>query len=116
VGKDLVSIIWGGDIIQDVTLKRFFIFHFIFPFILAGLSGLHIGLLHGRGSTNPIGVRSQSDCIPFHSYFSWKDLFGVSVLTTLLGVVVMFSPDLFAEADNFIPIDRLHTPTHIQPE
>lgn len=70
VGKDLVSIIWGGEIIQDVTLKRFFIVHFILPFALAGLSGLHIGLLHGSGSSSPIGISRQSDCVPFHCYFS----------------------------------------------
>lgn len=76
----------------------------------------HIGLLHGKGSSRPTNISSQADCIPFHPYFTWKDVFGLVGFVGFLGGVIIISPDLFREKENFEIIDRLHTPTHIQPE
>lgn len=70
IGNEIVQVVWGGEIIQDVTLKRFFIFHFICPFALGGLRVAHIGLLHGKGSSRPTNISRQADCIPFHPYFT----------------------------------------------
>nr|YP_010555855.1 cytochrome b [Marcia hiantina]UYR95087.1 cytochrome b [Marcia hiantina] len=116
VGESLVQWVWGGICVGDPTLKRFYTFHFSFPFLLAGLALVHIILIHESGTSNPLGVDSKGDMIPFHSYYSVKDLVGVVLTLTLFGLFVCLSPDLFLDPVNFCPADTLKTPLHIQPE
>jgi len=86
------------------------------PFVLAGLSALHVSLLHISGSSNPLGISAASDKVQFHSYFTLKDIFGFTLLLFALLMVCLLYPNLFIEADNFVPANSLVTPTHIVPE
>lgn len=116
VGSDLVQWIWGGFAVGYPTLTRFFALHFIVPFLILGLVIVHIIFLHDSGSNNPLGLISKGDKIPFHPYFSIKDIFGYSiVILRFLGVVV-YSPDFFTDPENYIEAKALVTPVHIQPE
>lgn len=115
-GKALVVYIWGGEHVGDKTLKRFFVFHIFSPFLLIWLRVVHVYQLHQVGSGNPMGVNSDSDCVSFYPYFFYKDLFGFVVFAGILGGVVLGSPDLFSDPNNFIPADPIKTPVHIQPE
>lgn len=100
----------------DATLKRFFMLHFLLPFVLRGLVVLHIIYLHETGSSNPLGVGAECDKVPFHRYFVVKDLLGAVVLMLILLRICFFSPDLFLDPVNFVPADPIKTPLHIQPE
>jgi len=115
-GVDLVFWLWGGFSVDAPTLSRFYSFHFVLPFVLTGLTALHISLLHFSGSSNPLGVTSSSDKVQFHSYFTMKDIFGFILLLGSLLAVCLLYPNLFLEADNFVPANSLSTPTHIIPE
>ena len=75
IGQFVVEWLWGGFIVDNATLNRFFSLHFFLPFVIAGLSLLHLALLHKDGSNNPLGVNSSVDKIPFYPYFVIKDLF-----------------------------------------
>lgn len=108
--------IWGGFSVNNATLTRFYTFHFLFPFLIAFLSLLHIVFLHETGSSNPLGLNSKSDVIKFHIYFRVKDFIGVCFLWVVLGSIVLFEPALLIDPENFIPANPLVTPTHIQPE
>lgn len=116
VGTMLVQWIWGGFAVDNATLTRFFAFHFLFPFIIVGITILHLLFLHETCSNNPLGLNRDSDKIPFHSYFVVKDLFGVILIFFLLIFLVLFSPNLLGDPENFIPANPLVTPVHIQPE
>lgn len=116
VGQDLVQWIWGDFSVRDATLRRFFAFHFTLPFIISALAGTHIVLLHTTGSSNPLGINSDSTRIPFHPYYTVKDVIGALIVLTLFLALNFLTPDLFAEPDNFIPADPLVTPAHIKPE
>nr|YP_009107396.1 cytochrome b [Ibacus ciliatus]AIU40940.1 cytochrome b [Ibacus ciliatus] len=116
IGTDLVQWIWGGFAVDNATLTRFFTFHFLFPFIVSAFSGIHILFLHQTGSNNPLGVSSQMDKIPFHPYFSFKDIVGFMVLLSTLILLTLLNPYLLGDPDNFIPANPLSTPAHIQPE
>nr|YP_009104584.1 cytochrome b [Mactra chinensis]AII19513.1 cytochrome b [Mactra chinensis]WLS55674.1 cytochrome b [Mactra chinensis] len=116
IGNDLVEWMWGGFCVGNATLKRFFVVHFIAPFLLLALSGVHIFYLHETGSSNPLGVDSDAEAVPFHSFYTLKDLVGVVVLIWVLGVICLCYPDFFSDPINFNPADPLKTPTHIQPE
>lgn len=116
IGNDVVIWLWGGFSVRNATLVRFYAFHFLFPFVLAALSIVHILYLHQEGSRNPLGLNRRADTIKFHPYFTIKDLFGFAVLWLILGVVVLFNPNILIDAENFIPANPLVTPTHIQPE
>nr|YP_006073402.1 cytochrome b [Solen strictus]AER38720.1 cytochrome b [Solen strictus] len=116
LGGWLVEWIWGGFSVGDPTLKRFFMLHFLLPFVLAGLVVLHIVFLHETGSSNPLGVGAECDKVPFHNYFVLKDLLGAVVLSMVLLGICFFSPDLFLDPVNFVPADPMKTPIHIQPE
>nr|QGZ08784.1 cytochrome b [Linophryne sp. LMS8E] len=115
-GNTLVQWIWGGFSVDNATLTRFFTFHFLFPFIITALTIIHLLFLHETGSNNPLGVNSDSDKIPFHPYFSYKDLLGFAVMLTALGSLALFWPNLLGDPDNFIPANPLITPPHIKPE
>nr|ATL22012.1 cytochrome b [Fejervarya manoharani] len=116
IGNDLVQWIWGGFSVDNATLTRFFSFHFITPFIIAGASIIHLLFLHQSGSSNPTGLSSNSDKIPFHPYFLYKDLLGFLILITSLASLSTFCPNLLGDPDNFTPANPLVTPPHIKPE
>nr|ABB54786.1 cytochrome b [Brama brama] len=116
VGTMLVEWIWGGFSVDNATLTRFFAFHFLFPFIIAAMTILHLLFLHETGSTNPIGLNSNADKISFHPYFSYKDLLGFAVLLMALSTLALFSPNLLGDPDNFTPANPMVTPPHIKPE
>nr|BBO25393.1 cytochrome B [Linckia laevigata] len=116
IGTSIVQWLWGGFSVDNATLTRFFAFHFLFPFIIAALSIIHLLFLHQNGSNNPIGLESKFDKAPFHTYFSTKDLTGFIILFILLSCVVLLSPALLGDPENFNPANPLVTPVHIQPE
>nr|ABM05576.1 cytochrome b [Limia melanogaster] len=116
VGDTLVQWIWGGFSIDNATLTRFFAFHFLFPFIVAAATLVHLIFLHETSSSNPIGWNSNADKISFHPYFSYKDLLGFILLLTMLIALALFSPNLLGDPENFTPANPLVTPPHIKPE
>nr|NP_795754.1 cytochrome b [Dallia pectoralis]BAC58159.1 cytochrome b [Dallia pectoralis] len=116
IGNELVQWIWGGFSVDNATLTRFFAFHFLFPFIIAAATILHLLFLHETGSNNPMGINSDTDKIPFHPYFSYKDLLGFVVMLLGLIFLALFLPNLLGDPDNFIPANPLVTPPHIKPE
>nr|ACL82841.1 cytochrome b [Macropodus hongkongensis] len=116
VGNMLVQWIWGGFSVDNATLTRFFAFHFLFPFIIAAMTIIHLLFLHETGSNNPLGLNSNVDKITFHPYFSYKDLLGFAILLIALISLSLFSPNLLGDPDNFTPANPLVTPPHIKPE
>nr|YP_009446025.1 cytochrome b [Eupeodes corollae]ANW72034.1 cytochrome b [Eupeodes corollae]UEK75556.1 cytochrome b [Eupeodes luniger] len=116
LGLDLVQWIWGGFAVDNATLTRFFTFHFILPFIVLATVMIHLLFLHQTGSNNPMGLNSNLDKIPFHPYFSYKDLTGFIVLIMMLTMLTLMNPYMLGDPDNFIPANPLVTPIHIQPE
>nr|WHU53978.1 cytochrome b [Ctenotus superciliaris] len=116
IGTNLVEWIWGGFSVDNATLTRFFTFHFLLPFAIMGASILHLLFLHETGSNNPTGLASNTDKIPFHPYFSYKDLLGATLLLMVLLMLALFSPNLLGDPENFTPANPLVTPPHIKPE
>nr|BAF48100.1 cytochrome b [Hynobius nebulosus] len=116
IGDSLVQWIWGGFSVDKATLTRFFAFHFLFPFLIAGTSIIHLLFLHETGSNNPTGIYSNMDKVPFHPYFSYKDALGFLIMLTALLILSLLSPNLLGDPDNFTPANPLVTPPHIQPE
>ena len=116
LGTDLVQWVWGGFAVDNATLTRFFTFHFILPFIVAARTIIHLLFLHQTGSNNPIGLNSNVDKIPFHPYFSYKDIVGFIIILIALILLTLINPYLLGDPDNFIPANPLVTPVHIQPE
>jgi ubiquinol-cytochrome c reductase cytochrome b subunit len=116
IGPTIVQWIWGGFSIDNATLTRFFALHFLLPFILNALAIIHLLFLHQTGSNNPLGVNSNIDKIPFHPFFSIKDLVGIVRLITLIISITLIDPFLIGDVENFIPANPLVTPVHIQPE
>nr|AFV48232.1 cytochrome b [Noctilio leporinus] len=116
VGTDLVQWIWGGFSVDKATLTRFFAFHFLLPFIIAALAMVHLLFLHETGSNNPTGIPSDTDMIPFHPYHTIKDILGLMLMLSVLSALVLFSPDLLGDPDNYTPANPLNTPPHIKPE
>nr|AML25680.1 cytochrome b [Histeridae sp. BMNH 1274743] len=116
LGTDIVQWIWGGFAVENATLNRFFAFHFLFPFIIAAMVMIHLLFLHQTGSSNPLGTNSNIDKIPFHPYFSLKDLVGYLIMITALVFLSLINPYMLGDPDNFTPANPLVTPVHIQPE
>nr|WAS33567.1 cytochrome b [Sus scrofa domesticus] len=116
IGTDLVEWIWGGFSVDKATLTRFFAFHFILPFIITALAAVHLLFLHETGSNNPTGISSDMDKIPFHPYYTIKDILGALFMMLILLILVMFSPDLLGDPDDYTPANPLNTPPHIKPE
>nr|UPQ46275.1 cytochrome b [Schizothorax kozlovi] len=116
MGDMLVQWIWGGFSVDNATLTRFFAFHFLLPFVIAAATVLHLLFLHETGSNNPIGLNSDADKISFHPYFTYKELLGLVVMVLDLTLLVLFSPNLMGDPENFTPANPLVTPPHIQPE
>nr|YP_009458655.1 cytochrome b [Siren lacertina]AOW71051.1 cytochrome b [Siren lacertina] len=116
MGDSLVQWIWGGFSVDKATLTRFFAFHFLLPFAIAGVSIIHLLFLHETGSNNPTGISSNPDKVPFHPYFSYKDLLGFSIVLSMLILLSLINPNLLGDPENFTPANPLVTPPHIQPE
>nr|ALO70277.1 cytochrome b [Aloconota currax] len=116
LGTEIVQWLWGGFAVDNATLTRFFTLHFLLPFIVTALVMIHLLFLHQTGSNNPLGVNSNIDKIPFHPYFSYKDLFGFIIMIMILTLLSLINPYLLGDPDNFIPANPLVTPIHIQPE
>ncbi|YP_009536331.1 cytochrome b (mitochondrion) [Ornithodoros turicata] len=116
IGHTITQWIWGGFSVDNPTLTRFFTLHFLFPFILLAMIMIHISLLHETGSSNPLGISNSIDKIPFHPYFTYKDILGVILALMLLTLVILIYPYMFSDPENFLMANPLITPPHIQPE
>nr|AHY88054.1 cytochrome b [Prinia hodgsonii] len=116
IGQTLVEWAWGGFSVDNPTLTRFFALHFLLPFVIAGLTLVHLTLLHETGSNNPLGIPSDCDKIPFHPYYSTKDILGFALMFIPLAGLALFSPNLLGDPENFTPANPLATPPHIKPE
>ena len=116
IGKSIVHWLWGGFTVNDATLHRFFSLHFTLPFVLVGLTMVHLALLHKDGSSNPLGVDSGIDRIPFYPYFFVKDLFAFFCMLFFFCILVFYFPNALGHPDNYIPADPMQTPAHIVPE
>nr|ADF43409.1 cytochrome b [Hemiphyllodactylus yunnanensis longlingensis] len=116
MGTTLVSWIWGGFSVDNATLTRFFTFHFLLPFLIFAMMMLHLLFLHETGSNNPTGLNSNVDKVPFHPYFTYKDMLGGGALMIMLLHLALFSPYLLGDPENYTPANPLVTPPHIKPE
>jgi ubiquinol-cytochrome c reductase cytochrome b/c1 subunit len=118
VGEPITTWLWGGFSVDSPTLNRFFSLHYLLPFMIAGLVVLHIWALHVPGNGNPLGikVKERQDVLPFHPYYTSKDLFGLSLFVILMAWFVFYQPNYLGHPDNYIPADPLQTPAHIVPE
>jgi ubiquinol-cytochrome c reductase cytochrome b subunit len=115
-GQTIVEWIWGGFTVNAPTLRRFYTVHFLLPFIIAGLTIIHLALLHKVGSSSPIGSDTGVDDIPFYPYYFAKDLFAFTCFILFFGVFVFFFPNFLNHPDNCIPADPMETPKHLVPE
>lgn len=118
VGEHIVVWLWGGFSVDNPTLNRFFALHFLLPFVIVGVVIVHIWALHTSRSNNPLGidVKSPQDTLPFHPYYTIKDLFGMGVFLMFYCVFVFWFPNLLGHPDNYIPANPMVTPAHIVPE
>ena len=118
VGDSIVTWLWGGFTVGDPTLNRFFALHYLLPFVIVAVVGLHLVGLHQFGSNNPTGIdaKGTGDTIPFHPYYTVKDLFGLAVFFLVFGWFIFYEPDTLLNADNYIPANPGVTPPHIVPE
>ena len=118
VGEPLRQWLLGGFAPDQAALNRFFSLHYLLPFVIAGVIILHVWALHIPGSSNPTGVeiKTESDTVPFHPYYTAKDGFGVGIFLILFCIAVFFFPNLMGHPDNYIPANPLSTPAHIVPE
>ena len=118
VGEGVVQWLWGGFSVDNPTLQRFFSLHYLLPFVILGLVILHIWALHRFGSNNPLGIdaKSDKDTLPFHPYYTVKDLFGLGVFLLVFFAFVFFAPNELGHPDNYVEADPLVTPPHIVPE
>ncbi|MCG6119162.1 MAG: cytochrome b/b6 [Blastomonas sp.] len=118
VGEPIQTWLLGGFAPDNAALNRFFSLHYLLPFVIAGVVILHIWALHIPGSSNPTGVevKTESDTVPFHPYYTAKDGFGLGVFLILFCSVLFFAPNFLGHADNYIPANPLSTPAHIVPE
>ena len=118
VGEPILTLLLGGFSVDNPTLNRFFSLHYLLPFVLVGVVILHIVALHTHGSNNPLGIDAKGphDKIPFHPYYTIKDLFGFGVFFIIFAGFVFFAPNYLGHPDNYIPADPMVTPPHIVPE
>ncbi len=118
VGDSIVTLLWGGFTVGNPTLNRFYSLHYVLPFVIVAVVGLHLVALHQHGSNNPLGIerRGPQDSIPFHPYYTIKDMFGLSVFLIVFAVFVFYLPNFLGHPDNYIPANPMVTPPHIVPE
>nr|YP_007374675.1 cytochrome b [Urochela quadrinotata]AFI54784.1 cytochrome b [Urochela quadrinotata] len=115
-GDMLVKWLWGGFSVDNATLNRFFALHFLLPFIIAAMVLIHLIFLHQTGSNNPLGFNSNFDKVPFHPYFSIKDILGMIIMMMMFLMLVLLEPLMLGDPENFMPANPMVTPVHIQPE
>lgn len=115
-GKSIVQWFWGGYTVNNPTLRRFYTIHFVLPFIIAGVTLIHLVLLHKVGSSSPIASDTGVDDVPFYPYFVYKDAFAFFSFLTVFGMFVFYFPNTLNHPDNYIPADPMHTPAHVVPE
>jgi ubiquinol-cytochrome c reductase cytochrome b subunit len=116
-GEGIVEWLWGGFSVGNPTLNRFFVLHYLLPFLIIAVVMLHLVSLHRFGSSNPTGIEiPKKDKIPFHPYYTFKDLYGLSIYLMVYAFFIFFAPNFFGEPDNYIPANPLVTPPHIVPE
>nr|AZL93358.1 cytochrome b [Pamphilius sp. ZJUH_2016023] len=115
-GTFLVEWLWGGFSVTNPTLTRFFTLHFVMPFITSGVIMIHLLFLHETGSNNPLGLNSNINKIPFHPYFSLKDILGFMIFIIMLFMLSLINPNMLGDPDNFIMANSTLTPMHIKPE
>ena len=113
-----MSWLWGGFSVDNPTLNRFFVLHFLFPFIIVGVVALHVVAIHVTKSNNPEGidVRGPQDVVPFHPYYTSKDAVGLLVFLLVFAFFVFYMPNYLGHPDNYTPANPLSTPAHIVPE
>ena len=118
IGHGIVTWLWGGFAVDNPTLNRFFALHYLLPFIIVAVVGLHVIALHITGSNNPLGidVKSPQDTLPFHPYYTIKDSIGLCLFLAIWGAIVCFAPNALGDPNNFIPANPLQTPPDIVPE
>ncbi len=118
VGDPIVTWLWGGFSVDNPTLNRFFSLHYLLPFVIAGVVILHVWALHNHGSNNPTGIeiKDKQDSIPFHPYYTIKDLFGLGIFLIFFCAFLFYAPNYLGHPDNYIPANPLVTPAHIVPE
>nr|QEJ81436.1 cytochrome b [Drilaster sp. FM16] len=116
LGTSIVQWLWGGFAVDNATLTRFFTLHFLLPFVVLAMTLMHLIFLHQTGSNNPLGTNSNIDKIPFHPYFTIKDLFGYTLVMMMFTMFILSEPNLLGDPDNFIPANPFVTPIHIKPE
>jgi ubiquinol-cytochrome c reductase cytochrome b subunit len=119
LGTAVVQWIWGGFSVDNATLNRLYSLHYLLPFVIVGLVALHIWALHVPGSNNPTGIEVRNEAketLPFHPYFTAKDLFGMAVFGLLFAYLVFYMPNYLGDAVNYEPANQLQTPPHIVPE
>jgi len=115
-GQPIVQWLWGGYTVGNPTLNRFFSIHFVLPFVIAGLTLVHLALLHKEGSNSPLGSDTGIDDIPFYPYYVSKDVFAFSCFLVFFATFVFYFPNVLNHPDNYIPADPLQTPAHVVPE
>ena len=118
VGEAITTWLWGGFVVGNPTLVRFYSLHYLLPFVMVGVVVVHLWALHVHHSNNPLGIdmKGPQDSLPFHPYYTAKDLVGLGLFFLVLAWLVFFAPNALGEADNYIPANPLVTPTHIVPE
>src|SRR5690349_7525384 len=118
VGDKIVTWLWGGFAVNNPTLNRFFSLHYLLPFVIAGVVVLHLVALHQHGSNNPLGIdrKGPQDSIPFHPYYTIKDLYGLGVFLIFYAFFVFYAPNELGDPENYVPANPLVTPPHIVPE
>jgi ubiquinol-cytochrome c reductase cytochrome b subunit len=117
-GSKIVTLLWGGYTVGNPTLNRFFSLHYLLPFVIIAVVGLHLIALHTHGSNNPLGIdhKGPGDSIPFHPYYTIKDSFGLAVFLLIYAIIVFYAPNLLGDPQNYIPANPLQTPPDIVPE
>jgi len=116
-GQDIVTWLWGGFGVDNATLNRFYSLHFFLPFVISGLTGLHLVLLHQTGSNNPLGIVMAGDGgSSFSPYYTVKDLYGIFLFLIFYVVFLYFAPNLLGHPDNYVGANAMVTPPHIVPE
>ena len=119
VGDSIRTLLWGGFSVDNPTLNRFFSLHYLMPFAIFGVVGLHIWAFHTSGNNNPTGVSVKDvkkDTLPFHPYYTVKDGFAIAVFFIMFAAFVFFAPNVLGHPDNYIEANPLSTPAHIVPE
>lgn len=118
IGETIVQWLWGGFAVGDATLNRFFVLHYLFPFIIVAIVIIHIVALHIHGSNNPTGVevKTKKDTVPFHPYYTIKDFVGFGAFFLIFAYFVFYQPNYLGHPDNYIEANPMVTPEHIVPE